>query len=95
MTGNRGGPIPLAKPAATWSHAAGKRQVLRRERNWTRPGRLSKTLAYDPMVGGRHSSLSGGPTAQRRVIMKTPVLPALPRWASPWRIVGGYGRSAH
>jgi transposase InsO family protein len=27
MTGNRGGPIPLAKPAATWSHAAGKRQA--------------------------------------------------------------------
>ena len=25
MTGNRGGPIPLAKPAVTWSHAAGKR----------------------------------------------------------------------
>ena len=25
MTGNKGGPIPLAKPAATWSHAAGKR----------------------------------------------------------------------
>ena len=27
MTGNRGGPIPLAKPAATWSHAVVKRQA--------------------------------------------------------------------
>jgi hypothetical protein len=25
ITGNRGGPMPLAKPAATWSHLAGKR----------------------------------------------------------------------
>ncbi len=25
MTGNKGGPMPLAKPAATWSHVAGKR----------------------------------------------------------------------
>ncbi len=29
MTGNKGGPMPLAKPAATWSHVAGKRQALR------------------------------------------------------------------
>ena len=31
MTGNRGGPIPLAKPAATWSHAAGKRHSRREQ----------------------------------------------------------------
>jgi hypothetical protein len=29
MTGNAGGPMPLAKPAR-WSHAAGKRQNTRR-----------------------------------------------------------------
>ncbi|HEX9546800.1 MAG TPA: hypothetical protein VF942_05650, partial [Acidimicrobiales bacterium] len=29
MTGNRGGPMPLAKPAAaTWSHVAGKRHPI-------------------------------------------------------------------
>ena len=26
ITGKRGGPMPLAKPAASWSHVAGKRQ---------------------------------------------------------------------
>jgi len=26
ITGKRGGPMSLAKPAASWSHVAGKRQ---------------------------------------------------------------------
>ena len=32
MTGNGGGPMPLAKPAGTWSHLAGKRHLTARER---------------------------------------------------------------
>ena len=28
ITGNGGGPMPLAKPAASWSHVAGKRQQI-------------------------------------------------------------------
>ena len=35
MTGNGGGPMPLAKPAARWSHVAGKRQP--HTANATRP----------------------------------------------------------
>lgn len=34
MTGNGGGPMPLAKPGATWSHIAGKRHgVAELQRN--------------------------------------------------------------
>ena len=47
MTGNTGGPMPLAKPAATWSHLAGKRHV-------DRP--VSIALAWAPAASG---SLAG------------------------------------
>ncbi len=32
ITGKRGGPMSLAKPAAAWSHVAGKRQA---RKNWS------------------------------------------------------------
>jgi hypothetical protein len=45
MTGNAGGPMPLAKPAARWSHVAGKRQ--------TGLGERSHRSRYAPGLSGR------------------------------------------
>src|SRR6266508_2934873 len=58
MTGNKGGPMPLAKPSATWSHVAGKRHGFESRRplqiHHGTAGSASRIcVGHPPRCGGR------------------------------------------